>query len=97
MEIVKQPKSGKVEVIEENGKPKIKYYPDPDVNNEEVEFEYKITDTLGNSDTAKVKLKIECGSSQKKDSGEFLIGYGAMFSILLIFFMYRKENKGEIE
>jgi len=95
IEITRQPKYGKAEVVIVNGKPKIKYTPDPDVNNVDLDFEYKIYDSKGHSDTAVVSLRIDCASSQRKDSGDSLGSFGIILTILLVLLIgYRKENKG---
>jgi hypothetical protein len=97
IEITKQPKYGKAEVVMVNGKPQIKYTPDPDVNHVDLDFEYKIYDSKGHSDIAKVSLKIDCASSQRKDSGDSLGSFGIILTMLLVLLIgYRKEKQGEI-
>ena len=73
------------------------YTPGPDNNNVDDELVYRIWDSNGNYDDAKVTLHLDCVSSQRKDGGDALSLFGVIAMFLMLTLMVnRKNEKGEI-
>jgi len=70
-------------VVESDGRIIILYSPFADINHVSDTFTYSITDANGNTSEARVKLDVQCASSQTSDGGDAL-GNGMLFIMMLL-------------
>ena len=97
VEIIEPPKYGTAKVVyDKDGNPKVIYKADPDANNVNDSFKYRISDNYNNTDVAGAHIELKCSSSQRKDSGDALSAFGIIAMFLSLIVLINSQNRRRV-